>query len=178
MPDASVLPAPYTQCLTVPEPEALPMSKLNQWLTLVANLSVVAGIVFLAAEMRQNTRSIQAQTRDAISEKQMDFYGWVATNRDLATVYDLGLRDELDDPVDRRMFIMFLQGVFREWENSHYQFSQGLFTAEDFQARVNRWSALLGTEFARSFWDRNRESFAPSFRAEIDRIVAEVEQAQ
>lgn len=31
--------------------------KVNQWLTLVANISVVAGIVFLAVEVRQNTES-------------------------------------------------------------------------------------------------------------------------
>lgn len=37
------------------------MSKLERWLTLVANLSVVAGIVFLAAEMRQSNRLAQAE---------------------------------------------------------------------------------------------------------------------
>ena len=46
------------------------MNKLNERLTLIANLSVVVGIVFLAAEMRQNTQAIQAQTRDSITEKQ------------------------------------------------------------------------------------------------------------
>ena len=30
----------------------------------------------------------------------------------------------------------------------------------------------------RDEWALNRETFAPSFRAEIDRIVAEIEQAQ
>ena len=38
------------------------MSKLNERLTLVANLSVVVGIVFLAVEMRNNTQALQAQT--------------------------------------------------------------------------------------------------------------------
>jgi hypothetical protein len=37
------------------------MSKLERWLTLVANLSVVAGIVFLAAEMRLSNRLAQAE---------------------------------------------------------------------------------------------------------------------
>ena len=34
------------------------LDKLNKWLTLVANLGVVAGIVFLAIEIRQNQVSI------------------------------------------------------------------------------------------------------------------------
>jgi len=40
--------------------------------------------VFVGLELRQNTQAIQAQTRDSITEKQMEFLGWVATNRDLA----------------------------------------------------------------------------------------------
>ena len=64
------------------------MSKLNERLTLVANLSVIAGIVFLAVEMRQNTEAIQAQTRDAITEKQMEYLGWRATSPELALVVE------------------------------------------------------------------------------------------
>ncbi len=46
-------------------------SKLNERLTLIANLSVVVGIIFLAVELRQNTQAIEAQTRDSLTEKQM-----------------------------------------------------------------------------------------------------------
>ena len=45
-------------------------SKLNERLTLIANLSVVVGIIFLAVELQQNTQAIQAQTRDSLTEKQ------------------------------------------------------------------------------------------------------------
>ena len=39
------------------------LDNLNKWLTLVANLGVLAGIFFLAYEIRQNTDSLQSQTR-------------------------------------------------------------------------------------------------------------------
>ena len=35
----------------------------NEWLTLVANLSVVAGIVFLAVEIRQNTQVLEESAK-------------------------------------------------------------------------------------------------------------------
>jgi len=42
--------------------------RLNRWLTLVANLGVIAGIVFLAIEIRQNTATQELQMRmDRIS---------------------------------------------------------------------------------------------------------------
>lgn len=39
------------------------LDKLNSWLTLLANVGVLLGIIFLAYEIRQNTVSIQSQTR-------------------------------------------------------------------------------------------------------------------
>ena len=62
------------------------MDKLNQRLTLIANISVVLGIIFLAVELRQNTEAIQAQTGDSITENQMTYLGWVATSPDLSAV--------------------------------------------------------------------------------------------
>ncbi len=41
------------------------MDKLNQWLGLVANFGVVLGIVFLAIEIQQNTRSLDEDRKYA-----------------------------------------------------------------------------------------------------------------
>ena len=35
--------------------------KINHWLTLAANLGVIAGLVFLAIEIRQNTNIAKAE---------------------------------------------------------------------------------------------------------------------
>ena len=150
-------------------------SKLNERLTLIANLSVVVGIIFLAVELQQNTQAIQAQTRDSLTEKQMEFYGWLATNRDLAEVEGTAFASGLDalDPVQRRMWFGYVNAVLREWENSHYQYERGLFTAPEFETRSLAWQAVRSPAFL-EVWDSRRELFAHSFRAEIDRIVAEV----
>jgi hypothetical protein len=154
------------------------MSKLNERLTLVANLSVVAGIVFLAAEMRQNTQAIQAQTRHAMSEMQIEVYGYLS-NPDLADVAVRGTpgRDALNR-LDRVLYGYQAQMVFREWENSHYQYEQGLFLPQEYEARRAAWPDVMGLPGAREVWSEQRHTYSPSFRAEIDRIVAEVEQAQ
>jgi hypothetical protein len=150
-------------------------SKLNERLTLVANLSVVVGIVFLAVELNQNTQAIQAQTRDSITEKQMEYLGWVATNRDLAEVLveasSSGLAEL--DPVDRRMYEWNAMANLREFENSRYQYERGLFSSEEYEGRRESWRGMVGNPNNREVWSQYRERFAPSFRAEIDRIVAE-----
>ena len=55
------------------------MNKPNERLTLIANLSVVVGIIFLAVELQQNTQAVEAQTRDSITSKQMEFSHTIST---------------------------------------------------------------------------------------------------
>ena len=54
------------------------------------------------------------------------------------------------------------------------QYERGLFIPEEFEARVVRWRLNMRNPGYRDVWETNRETFAPSFRAEIDRIVADV----
>ena len=151
------------------------MNKLNELLTLIANISVVLGIIFLAFELQQNTQAIQAQTRDSITEKQMEFAGWLGTNLGSADVYVRGNASPDDlGAAESVMYSLLVGGLMREWENSHYQYERGLFTSEEFEARTARWRVNMLNPGYQDYWDRSREVFAPSFRAEIDRIVAEV----
>ena len=118
------------------------MNKLNERLTLIANLSVVVGIIFLAFELQQNTQAIQAQTRDSITEKQMEFSSWIATDPVVADIHERGRRGlEGFDRVEDQMFRMLTHGIFREWENSYYQYEIGLFSPEEFEGRLQRWRA-------------------------------------
>ena len=76
------------------------------------------------------------------------------------------------------MYFAIVQAHLREWENSHYQYESGLFTVDEFEPRIERWRGSMTLPGFREAWARARQGFSPSFRAEIDRIVAEVEQAQ
>jgi len=151
------------------------MSKFNERLTLVTNLSVVVGIVFLAIELQQNTRAVQAQTRDSITDKQIEYYGWLANSPQLAEVESIALGAGGLDSLDRtqqRMWFGYVNAIFREWENSFYQYEQGLFSPEEFEARREVFDLVRQPSFA-ALWARRRHLFSPSFRAEIDRVFAQ-----
>jgi len=154
------------------------MKKVNQWFTLLAHLAVVAGIAFLAAELRQKPRAIQAQPRDSITEKQMEFYGWLATSAEWAAAWSRAQTARFSelDSVERALFNPFFQGVYQEGENFHGQFDRGLFTPEEFTARVSRLKALLeSATAAREVWRSRGDSCSETFIQEVDDIVAGVE---
>ena len=63
------------------------IDRLNKWLTLVANLGVLAGLLFLAFEIRQSNRiaiaSNELEVRNSYTEHNRSVY----TNRDLVELF-------------------------------------------------------------------------------------------
>jgi hypothetical protein len=76
------------------------------------------------------------------------------------------------------MYGMLQIGIWREWENSLYQYEQGLFQEEEFAPRRTRWSTNMQFPAARDLWQTTRNEFSPRFRAEIDEIVSEIERQE
>jgi hypothetical protein len=149
------------------------MTKPSDWMNLSASVAVIMGIVFLGLEIRQNTEMMRSQTRDAISEKQMMFSEWVAMEIELATTIAKVTVGEPLTPGESVQHAYFLAGVWREWENSHYQFEQGLFDRDEFEPRMNRWISTMRVKAVRDAWVATRMNYSPSFRVEVDRIVAQ-----
>jgi hypothetical protein len=149
------------------------MTKASDWMNLSASIAVIMGIVFLGLEIRQNTDMMRSQTRDAISEKQMMFSEWVATEIELADTIAKVTAGEPLTPGEAVQHAYFLAGVWREWENSHYQFEQGLFDRDEFEPRMNRWVSTMRVKAVRDAWVATRMNYSPSFRMEVDRIVSQ-----
>lgn len=148
------------------------MSKMSNWMNFSASVAVIMGIIFLGLEIRQNTEMMRSQTRDSISEKQMMFSEWVATEIDLAVAIAKVNAGEPLEAGERMMHAYFLAGVWREWENSHYQFQQGLFDRDEFEPRMERWRSTMRVRAVRDSWVATRMNYSPAFRAEVDAIVA------
>ena len=110
----------------------------------------------------------------------MEFLLAVGTNPEAADVFRRGNQLGGLEPgsLDFVMYFNMTQANLREWENSHYQYESGLFTADEFEPRIQRWRRSMTFPGCRGVWARSREGFSPSFRTEVDRLVAEAEQAQ
>lgn len=152
------------------------MKRFENWVNVAASIGVILGIIFLALEISQNTEMMRSQARDSITDKQMMFSEWVTTEPEMAAAIvaaDQGL-DKLD-PQHFVMYSYFMAGVWREWENSYYQYEQGLFDTAEFEPRMVRWQSQMQSMAARTLWKSNREWYAPGFRSRVDAIVADIE---
>ena len=113
---------------------------LNRWLTLLANVGVIVGIVFLAVEVRQNTASLEMNRQialaDAYANRNNTVQGAlvdVALSEDFAEIYVRWQQDGLDALTATERFRVETWEVGRMFrvESQYVMWEQGLLP-EDF----------------------------------------------
>lgn len=109
------------------------VNKATQWLTLLANLGVIAGLVFLAYEIRQNTNIAKAS---AYRENVQDIAAWrelIITSPELARLFgiysDQGL-EALED-ADQGRIAALVNNVMGVYENAYFAKQYGIIGDEE-----------------------------------------------
>jgi hypothetical protein len=149
------------------------LEELNQWIGVSANIGVLAGIIFLGLELKQNTDIVRAQTRDSMTEKILEMRYTLATSRELAELMaGENIIEAFEQNADYLMLSSFIDAIIRIWENEWYQYQQGLFDEVEMEARRETWEFSLRVEPAFiSFWELRRGTYSESFTEELDSII-------
>ena len=147
-------------------------SKLNERLTLFANVAVVLGIVFLALEVRQNTRAIERQSRidyaDGITEPFLDD---APMGEVLAKVKAVDGREPLVQELIDTYGLTEVEAatwnrhLYRVWYGIEADFHYG--GADLVEPTVR---ALLDFQDAEIYWDHIGDFHTPGFRAFVEQI--------
>jgi hypothetical protein len=90
---------------------------LNQWLSLGANIGVLAGIFLLIFEIRQNRQAIRAQTRNDLAQGAISLISLAVENPHVADIVVRSNRGE--DLTETEKYILFsrAESYFRYFEN-------------------------------------------------------------
>ena len=147
------------------------LSRANEVISLIANIGVIASIIFLGLEMSQNTDMMRSQTRNAMTENQMNFFEGIKESRNFAETF-LEIREDSDKfptgTPERTQYTLFFLTQLRMWENEWYQYQQNLFDAAEFEPRLELWDSFMDFQINREVWDAQRYSFASDFRDLLD----------
>ena len=100
--------------------------KLNSWLSLVANFGVIAGLILLVFEMRQNTQMMRAQisqsrTETAMSEQQATYN----SDHIPALIVKVNRGDDLSEE-DLVRYRSYLRSFNRNMDNQLWQYNHEL----------------------------------------------------
>ena len=153
------------------------MDNLNKWLTLLANVGVILGIVFLAFEIRLNTNMLQSQTLNSLTEYQLDFYALMSSDPVIAEIHQRGIAGELEaGSTEMGMFIYMSTANLRRWANEWYQYNQGFTDPEEIEPRLDALAALFrrGPGY-RARWNQSRHQYPEGFQSLVDGYVQAAE---
>ena len=112
------------------------VDRLNQWLTLAANVGVIAGIMFLAYEIRVNTDAVRSSNYAAYNEVSAAWGALTAEHAgDLAAIMQESF-DELT-PEERLIFAGWGSVTLSQAEALYLHHRAGLLEDDVFEARMN-----------------------------------------
>ena len=148
--------------------------EIGQAIQIVANLGVLAGIVFLAYELRQNTLATQLSAANSFAVIFGEPEMLIIENPEFAAVLRKGREGEELTPTEDLRLTVFYRRVLRGWQIAHYQY---LTHALD----ENLWSGTRDSlartvaedEGLRSYWRANTFTFAPAFNELIETMLQE-----
>jgi len=89
---------------------------LGQAIAVLANLGVIAGIVFLGVELSQNNQLLEAESRYARGNRAVELYMAQAFNRDFAVALAKSTNGETLDSADQIQLRAFTLAIFRNFE--------------------------------------------------------------
>ena len=149
------------------------MEKLNKWLTLLANIGVVVGIVVLVVEVRQNTLATRAASRDAAVGHSLNFFEQRLDNQVIGRAeYKLRLGEEIDG-FERSQLTAHQYYNFLVFENIFTQYNEGVLTEEEWNKYKNIILVLWEqNEIVQEMWQSTPTHWTAEFRAQVNSLVA------
>lgn len=152
--------------------QALDFRRLNRWLTLIANVGVLVGIMLVAVELNQSSQMMRSQTRNEISQATLDLLNYTATNRELSDAIVRADRGEELSATEWFMVGSRNEAVLRHWENIHYQFRQGLYDQSEFDASLATFSTILSEQPAlMEAWCVTKSSYSVEFAKQLQSLL-------
>ena len=115
-------------------------------LEIIGTIAIIVTLIYLAIQIRDNTRIAAANARQSISESLLG-----------------------------NTITYFSDLEFRKTFNIHYQFRNNLVSNEDWAAFRRNLKALCQTPALRNFWNRESDNFNKSFHGEVSKIFSELE---
>ena len=137
----------------------------------VGAIAVFFSLIYVAVQIRDNTRSQQAATYHAMISAKNQVNLQIASQVDAARILLEGSRNYRElELTDRHRFNLLLRSILGVCEDIYVQYSKGLVDIEDHEINLSMVKDLLKQQGI-SYWvSRNRHLFRKSFIDEIERI--------
>jgi hypothetical protein len=135
-------------------------------------IGVIASLVYLAIQIRQNTRSIRSATYQSSTRDIVQLSDQMSQDPELTRIWFEGLRgfDSMSQD-DRRRFAAYMMGAYRRYESMLYQTQQGLLEQEWWEGVGNNLEDMTLQPGTQAWWTEASHLFRPEFQQFVDGII-------
>ena len=145
------------------------LETVNAIAQLLAAIGVIASLFYLAAQIRQNTRSMRAVVVDSLAHSLIDLLGPQASDLEFTRAFSRVIKDwNGASEEDRMRTVAFLICTFKLFENAWFQRRQGTLDAQQWEG----WDAYARMYFhlpgVKTWWQLRRATFAAGFREYVE----------
>ncbi len=136
---------------------------------LAGGIAVIATLIYLAIQIRQNTAQARSQSDSAVLMGLMEGFNPVYQSTD---VFFKGMEDDSEmTEREKALFTMFQVRLLACFQNAFFKQQNGTLSPEYFEficGFLTRFVAAPGTH---RYWAENREIYAVSFRDFVDGLL-------
>jgi hypothetical protein len=137
----------------------------------IGALGVIVSLVYLAIQVRQNTRAIRAQTYDSFVTQFRTWNEPMRADERMAERFHELIEDvESLSPEEQRHAIHVLFDFARLAENLHYQHAEGMVSDAVWRGWENTFRAYLSAPGFAWYLQQRRSFFAPEFNAWVESL--------
>jgi hypothetical protein len=134
----------------------------------IGGIGVVVTLIYLATQIRQNTRSLRLSSLQQIMGTSVS----INETSSIGPIPEILAKLELHERLDEKEFARYLMYIWamltHHWQ-VFYQYQNGMIDQEVFNAYVARLRIVLNTSLSRGMWrTRMRKSFPKDFQEFID----------
>ncbi len=148
---------------------------LQDWASIAeiaGGIAIVFSLIYVGYELRENTRAVEAQTRQAFSAQDMTFFETALDQTVVATAIAKQEAGEELTHLEQSQLETREHLNFRIFEHAFYQSRKG--TLEEVE--WDRYAGIIRNKCidqpALSMWSKYKETFQPDFRQLVDDAIA------
>ena len=139
---------------------------------LVAAVATVATLVYLAIQIKQNTRAVRSSVLEATGARSIELAKFGAADEGLARILMIALsgEQELTDVEKFRLTLMFLAAM-RSYEATVAQHTHGFLDAGQFSGREYNIGAWVHCTYFPEWWAKAKNNFSQELQALVDQVA-------
>jgi len=148
------------------------LDSTNRWLTLVANIGVLAGIIFLAYELQQNTVATQLEAASNFNASFSEIELFIAGNPEFAELLTRGREGEEITGVDQLRLTVFYNQILRQWQFTHFQYLSDAVDEDNWQAQRAFMVEIISDDLGLlNHWRNFKHQYSSAFNNVLESIT-------